>query len=142
MPNSSVKTATAPKTLPLRRPDDVVLARREVRTRTIALGCSLIEQTKLVTATSEIARNTLVHGKGGTLTIEEVDQAGRRGLKLVFADEGPGIPDLESALGDDFASVGGTGLGISGARRLVHDFKIESTVGSGTRVTLVKWSDR
>ncbi len=134
--------ATEPKTLPLRGESDIVQARREVRDLTIKLGCSLVEQTKFVTATSEIARNTLVHGKGGGMTIEEIEREGHRGIRLVFTDEGPGIPDIETALRDHYTTGNGMGLGLSGARRLVHEFDIHSEVGKGTRVVLIKWSGR
>jgi serine/threonine-protein kinase RsbT len=131
-----------PKTLPLRGGSDIVQARREVRDYTIKLGCSLIEQTKFVTATSEIARNTLTHGKGGSLTIEEIDRDGCKGIKLVFTDQGPGIPDIELAMRDGYTTANGMGLGLSGAKRLVHEFEIHSEVGKGTKVVLVKWTGR
>ena len=132
----------APKTLPLRCESDIVQARREVRDITIRLGCSLIEQTKFVTATSEIARNTLIHGRGGQMLVEEIFRDGRAGIRLVFTDEGPGIPDLALAMRDGYTTGNGMGLGLSGSKRLVHDFDIQSEVGKGTRITLVKWTGR
>lgn len=131
-----------PITLPLRSESDIVQARRLVRDLTTRLGCSLIEQTKFVTATSEIARNTLVHGRGGHLAIDEITREGRTGLRLVFEDDGPGIADLTMAMRDGYSTGGGLGLGLSGTKRLVHEFAIHSEVGKGTRVTLVKWSGR
>lgn len=131
-----------PITLPLRSESDIVQARRLVRDLTARLGCSLIEQTKFVTATSEIARNTLVHGCGGRLAIDEITREGRTGLRLVFEDDGPGIADLTMAMRDGYSTGGGLGLGLSGTKRLVHEFAIHSEVGKGTRVTLVKWSGR
>ena len=134
--------ANEPKTLPLRGESDIVQARREIRDLTIKLGCSLIEQTKFVTATSEIARNTLIHGMGGEMLIEELNRDGRRGIKLTFTDQGPGIPDLTLAMRDGYTTGKGMGLGLSGSKRLVHEFDVQSEVGKGTRVTLVKWSGR
>ncbi|HEY9249971.1 MAG TPA: anti-sigma regulatory factor [Rariglobus sp.] len=134
--------AIEPKTLPLRGESDIVQARREVRDLAIRLGCTLIEQTKFVTATSEIARNTLIHGKGGILTIEEIVRDGRRGIKLVFTDEGPGIPDIATAMRDGYTTGNGMGLGLSGSKRLVHEFDLRSEPGKGTQVTLVKWTGR
>ena len=132
----------APKTLPLRCESDIVQARREVRDVTIRAGWSLIEQTKFVTATSEIARNTLIHGRGGQMTIEEISRDGRTGIRLVFTDEGPGIPDLTLAMRDGYTTGNGMGLGLSGSKRLVNEFDLQSEVGKGTRITLVKWIGR
>jgi serine/threonine-protein kinase RsbT len=101
-----------------------------------------LEKTKFVTAASELARNTLVHGKGGTLTIAEVSQGGRPGLKLVFEDAGPGIPDIERALEDGYSTAKSMGLGLGGARRLVSEFDITSAVGQGTRVSIIQWKRR
>lgn len=122
----------------IRSQDDVVRVRQAVRAEATALGFSLVDLTKLVTAASELARNTLVHG-GGEARIERVAEDGRAGLRAVFADEGPGIPDLEQALRDGFSSGSGLGLGLGGARRLVNTFEIDSAPGAGTRVTIVKW---
>ncbi|MGF6569069.1 serine/threonine-protein kinase RsbT [Paraburkholderia sp. GAS333] len=101
-----------------------------------------LERTKFVTAASELARNTLVHGQGGTLTIAEVNQGGRPGIKLVFEDSGPGIPDIERALEDGFSTAKSMGLGLGGARRLVNEFEITSIVGQGTRVSIIQWKRR
>jgi serine/threonine-protein kinase RsbT len=119
--------------------DDVVQVRQKVRAAGSAMGFSLVDLTKLVTAASELARNTLVHGGGGEVRIEAVDDGGRRGLRLSFEDQGPGISDLEQALTDGFTSGSGLGLGLGGSRRLVNEFEIESTPGAGTRVTVAKW---
>ncbi len=131
-----------PITLPLRSESDIVQARRLVRDLTVKLGCSLIEQTKFVTATSEIARNTLVHGRGGQVTVEEIARDGRTGIRLVFSDNGPGIADLATAMRGGYSTGDGLGLGLSGTKRLVHEFTLHSEPGKGTRVTLVKWSGR
>ncbi|WP_442955547.1 anti-sigma regulatory factor [Paraburkholderia sp. MPAMCS5] len=106
------------------------------------LAFGTLERTKFVTAASELARNTLVHGKGGTLTISEVKEGGRSGLKLVFEDTGPGIPDIERALEDGFSTANSMGLGLGGARRLVNEFEITSAVGQGTRVSIIQWKRR
>lgn len=119
--------------------DDVVQVRQKVRTEASALGFTLVDLTKLVTAASELARNALVHGGGGEVRIAGIENGGRRGLRLTFTDEGPGIPDLDQALADGFSTGGGLGLGLGGARRLVNEFEIDSRPGAGTRVTVVKW---
>ncbi|WP_336298097.1 anti-sigma regulatory factor [Paraburkholderia bryophila] len=106
------------------------------------LAFGTLERTKFVTAASELARNTLVHGKGGTLTISEVSQGGRSGVKLVFEDTGPGIPDIDRALEDGYSTARSMGLGLGGARRLVSEFEITSTVGQGTRVSIIQWKRR
>jgi serine/threonine-protein kinase RsbT len=124
---------------PLRAEDDVVRARQAVRSWAVEMGFSLVDQTKLVTAASELARNTVVYGGGGTLRMEALEDGVRKGLRLEFADEGPGIPDLETALRDGYTTGNGLGLGLGGARRLVNEFAIESQVGEGTRITVVKW---
>jgi serine/threonine-protein kinase RsbT len=124
---------------PLRAEDDVVRARQAVRGWAVEMGFSLVDQTKLVTAASELARNTVVYGGGGTLRMEALEDGMRNGLRLVFADEGPGIPDVETALRDGYTTGNGLGLGLGGARRLVNEFAIESRVGEGTRITVVKW---
>ncbi|HEU4885602.1 MAG TPA: anti-sigma regulatory factor [Longimicrobium sp.] len=124
---------------PLRVEDDVVRARQAVRSWAVEMGFSLVDQTKLVTAASELARNTVVYGGGGTLRMEALEDGMRKGLRLVFADEGPGIPDLEKALRDGYTTGNGLGLGLGGARRLVNEFAIESQAGEGTRITVVKW---
>ena len=119
--------------------EDVVAIRQAVRQRAVELGFNLVDQTKIVTAASELARNTLQHGGGGRVTIEAVEDFGRRGIRLTFEDEGPGIPDVQLAMKDGFTTGGGLGLGLSGARRLSSDFSIESTPGKGTRVTITRW---
>jgi serine/threonine-protein kinase RsbT len=124
---------------PLRAEDDVVRARQAVRSWAVEMGFSLIDQTKLVTAASELARNTVVYGGGGTLLMEALEDGPRSGLRLVFADEGPGIPDIETALRDGYTTGNGLGLGLGGARRLVSEFTIDSAPGRGTRITVVKW---
>ena len=125
--------------LPLRSDHDVVLARQAVRRLTQELAFSLVDQTKMVTAASELARNTIVHGKGGSVTCELVDGGDRRGLRLTFEDQGPGIPDLGLAMTDGWTSGTGLGLGLSGAKRLVNDFGIETAPGRGTRVWVTRW---
>jgi serine/threonine-protein kinase RsbT len=119
--------------------EDVVAIRQAVRQRAVELGFNLVDQTKIVTAASELARNTLQYGGGGTVTIEALEQLGRRGIRLTFADEGPGIPDIELAMKDGYTTAGGLGLGLSGARRLSNDFHIDSRPGAGTRVTITRW---
>jgi serine/threonine-protein kinase RsbT len=127
--------------LPIRSGDDVVRVRQQVRTVAAASGLSLVDQTKLVTAASELARNTLVHGGGGMVRVETVKSAnGRAGIKLLFTDEGPGIADLELALTDGWTTGNGLGLGLSGTRRLVDEFELNSKPGAGTSVAVVKWS--
>ena len=127
------------ETLPLQSSADVVAARQITRLWAVELGFSLVEQTKIVTAASELARNTLDYGGGGTVRIEMVQQGLRRGLRLTFEDRGPGIPDIELALTDGYTTGGGLGLGLGGSRRLVSEFDIFSRVGEGTRITITKW---
>jgi serine/threonine-protein kinase RsbT len=119
---------------------DVVRVRQLVRTYATNAKLSLVDQTKLVTATSELARNTLVYGGGGVASVEMVTDGRRTGVRASFADDGPGIPDLTLAFADGWSSGKGLGLGLSGARRLVDDFDLDTEVGRGTRVTVVKWS--
>lgn len=119
---------------------DVVRVRQLVRTYATQAKLSLVDQTKLVTATSELARNTLVYGGGGTATVESVTDGRRNGVRASFHDDGPGIPDITLALADGWSSGKGLGLGLSGAKRLVDDFDLDTEVGRGTRVTVVKWS--
>jgi serine/threonine-protein kinase RsbT len=125
--------------LPLQSSNDVVVARQKVRQWATELRFSLVDQTKLVTAASELARNTLDHGQGGHMIIEMVNGAARNGLKLIFEDNGPGIPDIEMALKDGYTSGSGMGLGLGGSKRLVNEFSIESEVGKGTKVTVLRW---
>jgi serine/threonine-protein kinase RsbT len=119
--------------------EDVVPIRQAVRQRAVELGFNLVDQTKIVTAASELARNTVQYGGGGRVTIDAVENFGRRGIRLTFEDNGPGIPDVELAMKDGYTTGGGLGLGLSGARRLSNDFSIESTPGKGTRVTITRW---
>jgi serine/threonine-protein kinase RsbT len=125
--------------LPLKTSNDVVLARQKVRQWAVELRFSLVDQTKLVTAASELARNTLDYGQGGTMTIEHASAGAKTGLRLIFEDQGPGIPDVEQALKDGFTSGSGMGLGLGGSKRLVNEFSIETEVGKGTRVTIARW---
>lgn len=125
--------------LPLKASNDVVLARQKVRQWAIELRFSLVDQTKLVTAASELARNALDHGKGGTMLIESLTAGARTGLRLTFEDQGPGIADIEQALKDGYTSGGGMGLGLGGSKRLVNDFSIETEVGKGTKVIATRW---
>jgi len=129
----------SPERMPIRSDDDIVRIRQEVRRLSQELGLSLVDLTKLVTAASELARNTLVHGGGGEMRVERIDSGGRDGLRLAFCDQGPGIPDLDQALRDGFTTGGGLGLGLGGARRLVNEFSLDSTPGRGTTVTITKW---
>ena len=126
-------------TRPIRTESDVVAARQAVRGWAVEAGFSLIDQTKLVTAASELARNTLVHGGGGAMRMELLTQGGRRGIRLVFEDQGAGIADVEQALRDGYTTGAGLGLGLGGSRRLVNEFDIVTEAGQGTRVTVVKW---
>jgi len=119
--------------------DDIVSVRRYVRQVSSQQGFSLVDQTKIVTAASELARNTVIHGGGGTVTATVVDRDGRTGVRLIFEDHGPGIADVPLALKDGFTTGTGLGLGLGGARRLSNDFDITSTVGKGTRVTITRW---
>jgi serine/threonine-protein kinase RsbT len=126
-------------TVPLHSEADIVQARQAVRAWATEQAFSLVEQTKIVTAASELARNTVTHGKGGVMQIEALTDATRKGLRLTFTDEGPGIPNVELALQDGYTTANGLGLGLGGARRLSNDFDISSTVGKGTRVTVTRW---
>jgi serine/threonine-protein kinase RsbT len=127
--------------LPIHSGDDVVRVRQQVRVAAADCGLSLVDQTKVVTAASELARNTLVHGGGGTARIETVTSGnGRAGVRIGFTDDGPGIADMELALTDGWTSGSGLGLGLSGARRLVDEFELNSKPGAGTSVVVVKWS--
>lgn len=128
-----------PEVLQITADAGVVKARQLVRALAQECRFSLVEQTKLVTAASELARNTLVHGGGGSVTAAVVDERGRRGVRLVFTDQGPGIPDVGLALTDGWTSGSGMGLGLSGSKRLVDDFVLETAVGQGTTVTVTKW---
>lgn len=124
---------------PIRSSEDVVGVRQAVRQQAVELGFNLIDQTKIVTAASELARNTLTYGGGGLVRVETLEEGSRRGLRLVFEDKGPGISNLELAMKDGYTTGNGLGLGLSGARRLSSEFAIDSRVGEGTRVTIVRW---
>jgi serine/threonine-protein kinase RsbT len=125
--------------LALRTQDDVVLVRQAVRTAAVEIGFNLVDQTKIVTAASELARNTVVHGGGGLAKVETIREALRRGLRLTFEDKGPGIRDVDLAMKDGYTSGSGLGLGLGGAKRLCNEFHIESRVDEGTRVTITRW---
>jgi serine/threonine-protein kinase RsbT len=123
----------------IRSSEDVVRVRQVAREWAVAQGLSLVDQTKIVTAASELARNTLDYGGGGTVKLEAINSETRRGLRLTFEDQGPGIPDIELALKDGYTTGSGLGLGLSGAKRLSNEFEIFSRVGEGTRVTITRW---
>lgn len=125
--------------LPIRSNEDVVRVRQVCRAAAVAAGLSLVDQTKVVTAASELARNALSYGGGGEVSLHRVEKAGRPGIRLEFVDRGPGIPDLDKALTDGYSTGSGLGLGLSGSRRLVDHFEIESESDRGTRVVIVKW---
>ena len=125
--------------LPLTNEHDIVLSRQAVRRLAQEQGLSLVDQTKLVTAASELARNAYIYGGGGTLKWEVLLEGSKRGVRLTFLDSGPGIANIDLALTDGWTSGHGLGLGLSGARRLVNEFEIESTLGVGTRVTVTRW---
>jgi serine/threonine-protein kinase RsbT len=127
--------------LPVRQDGDLSRVRQQVREAAVSLGFGLVQQTKLVTAASELARNTLVHGGGGEVTVTEVAGPRGRGLTLAFADRGRGIADVQQALTDGYTSGNGLGLGLGGAKRLVHEFAIDSTPGGGTTVTVTAWAE-
>ncbi|GAA1535706.1 ATP-binding protein [Actinomadura kijaniata] len=132
--------ASAPTVLSIGSDADLIRVRRAAREAAVRAGMSLAEQTRVITASSELARNTLVHGGGGRVEISDVTRPGRRGVRMVFADEGPGIPDVARALTDGFSTGTGLGLGLGGARRLVEEFGVDSRPGRGTTVTIVSWS--
>jgi len=123
----------------VRTPEDVVGVRRIVREWSVETGFSLVDQTKMVTAASELARNALEHGGGGSVKLELLNDGRKRGLRLVFEDQGPGIVNIELALRDGFTTGSGLGLGLGGAKRLAHEFELESAPGKGTRVGIVRW---
>lgn len=132
-------TVSKSDTLGILASDDIVLVRQAVRKWSTDLGFSLVEQTKMITAASELARNTLDYGGGGHVRFESIEDGLRRGLRLTFEDHGPGIPDLERALTDGFTTGSGMGMGLGGSKRLVNEFSIDSRVGEGTRVTITRW---
>ena len=123
----------------IRSSEDIVAVRQAVRQRAVELGFNLVDQTKIVTAASELARNTMQYGGGGSMTLEGLEEAGRRGLRLTFVDQGPGIADIALAMRDGYTTGNGLGLGLSGARRLSSEFEIDSRPGAGTRVTIIRW---
>ncbi len=129
---------TLAENLPVKSEPDVVAVRRRVREVSTQLGFSLVDQTKIVTAASELARNTIIYGGGGTMHVEALNGP-RLGLRLTFEDQGPGIPDIDLALRDGFTSGSGLGLGLGGAKRLVNEFEISSRAGEGTKVTITRW---
>jgi serine/threonine-protein kinase RsbT len=133
-------TPVSVQRLPIDKDSDIVHVRQLVRTVAQEARLSLVDQTKLVTAASELARNTLVYGGGGEVEVTLVSDARRTGVRAVFSDEGPGIPDLDLALTDGWTSGGGLGLGLSGSRRLVEHFSIDTAAGAGTRVEIASWS--
>jgi len=124
---------------PIRNQEDIVRVRQTTRERAVAQGFSLVDQTKIVTAASELARNTLDYGGGGEVTIELIFEGARKGVRLTFVDRGPGIADIEQALKDGFTTGNGLGLGLSGARRLSNEFSIESKPGEGTKIAIARW---
>ena len=129
---------TASERLEIRASDDIVRVRQRVRAAAVATGLSLVDQTKIVTAASELARNTLDHGGGGRVDLDTVDGP-RKGVVLVFSDEGKGIKDIDTALRDGYTTGGGLGLGLGGAKRLSNEFSIESALGKGTRIRIARW---
>lgn len=131
-------TVVSTETVPVKSEPDVVIVRRRVREISAQLGFSLVDQTKVVTAASELARNTIIHGGGGKLQLEALNGP-RVGLRLIFEDSGPGIPDIDLALRDGFTTGSGLGLGLGGSKRLVNEFDILSRPGEGTRVTITRW---
>ena len=131
--------STRDETLEIKHADDVVRVRQAVRARAIEAGLGLVDQTKIVTAASELARNTLDYGLGGHVRIETFTAPPRLGVRLTFEDQGPGIPDVERALTEGFTTGGGLGLGLTGARRLCNEFDLHTRVGEGTRVMIARW---
>ena len=132
-------TVLRSEVVPVRAAQDVVLVRQAVRAWAVGLGLGLVDQTKIVTAASELARNTVDYGGGGTVRLEVLEEGVRRGLRLTFEDQGPGIADIARALTDGYTTGSGMGLGLSGSRRLVNDFDLWSEPGKGTRVTVTRW---
>ncbi|WP_228058388.1 anti-sigma regulatory factor [Nostoc sp. LEGE 12447] len=137
--NGVQMTMQKTETIDIQSSTDVVLVRQAVRHLAVEIGFGLVDQTKIVTAASELARNTLDYGGGGTVKLETLQEGRRRGLRLTFEDRGPGIPDIDLALKDGFTTGSGLGMGLSGAKRLANEFEIQSAVGEGTRVIIVRW---
>ncbi|MEH2213587.1 anti-sigma regulatory factor [Nostoc sp.] len=127
------------ETIDIQSSTDVVLVRQSVRQLAVEIGFGLVDQTKIITAASELARNTLDYGGGGTVKVETLQEGRRRGLRLTFEDRGPGIPDIDLALKDGFTTGNGLGMGLGGAKRLASEFEIQSAVGEGTRIIIVRW---
>ncbi|MFL9464118.1 anti-sigma regulatory factor [Scytonema tolypothrichoides VB-61278_2] len=138
-PNAVQMTMEKTETIEIQSSTDIVLVRQAVRQMSVEIGFSLVDQTKFVTAASELARNTLEYGGGGTVKLETLQEGRRRGLRLTFEDRGPGIADIDLALKDGFTTGSGLGMGLGGAKRLASEFEIQSVVGEGTRVTIVRW---
>ncbi|MER0449992.1 ATP-binding protein [Streptomyces sp. Edi4] len=132
----------APELQVLSTEEDLLAVRHAVRAATVRAGFGIIDQTRVVTAASELARNAYIHGGGGTLTIEHLSRADGTGLRLTISDDGPGIPDLDAALADGFTTGAGLGHGLGGARRLMHDFEVRTEVGKGTTVIVARWTDQ
>lgn len=132
-------TTLTTETMPIRVESDVVMVRQRARAVASAAGLGLVDVTKLVTATSELARNALIYGGGGTAVIETLQDGYRKGVRLTFEDQGPGIEDLEKAMTDGWTSGNGMGLGLSGAKRLSNEFELHSVPGQGTRVMIARW---
>jgi len=132
-------TTTRSERLDIRSSDDVVRVRQITRTLALEAGLGLVDQTKIITAASELARNVIDYGGGGQVLLDVLENAGRRGLRLCFEDKGPGIADIEAALKDGFTTGKGMGLGLGGAKRLSNEFAIVSKPGAGTKVTITRW---
>jgi serine/threonine-protein kinase RsbT len=132
-------SATNQASLPIASQEDVVIVRQAVRKASVEAGFTLVDQTKIITAASELARNALIYGGGGTVLIERMEEGARKGLRLTFTDQGPGILDIEKALKDGYTSGNGLGLGLGGAKRLSNEFSIWSEPAKGTRVTITRW---
>lgn len=133
------QAAERKETLPIRKSEDVVIVRQHVRTMAVEAGLKLVDQTKIITAASELARNTVIYGGGGTLLLETVSSGAKKGVRLTFEDHGPGIADLELAMKDGYTTGGGLGLGLSGAKRLSNEFEIFTKPGEGTRIAITRW---
>ncbi|MBC9783829.1 anti-sigma regulatory factor [Heliobacterium chlorum] len=135
-----MKLTVKSDSLVVKSPQEIILARQKVREYARSLGFNLVDQTKLITATSELARNMVEYGGGGIVVIEHIDDQGQKGLRVTFEDQGPGIADLEMAMLDGFTTGNGLGHGLPGAKRLVNEFEIDSKIGLGTRVSIVRWA--
>ncbi|WP_431775530.1 ATP-binding protein [Streptomyces cucumeris] len=142
VPTSAEERASVPAAHVVRTEEDLLTVRHAVRAATVEVGFGLVDQTRVVTAASELARNAYVHGGGGTVTIEYPRRPGGRGLRLVVKDDGPGIADLDAALTDGFTTGSGLGHGLGGARRLMDEFTVQTTPGGGTVVTVTRWTAR